>query len=48
MVATFASQRGRLWFDEDTLLALMRLRGVECASPTNYAEAFHLRKAVLL
>ena len=25
------TQKGRHWFSEDTFLALMRLRGVECA-----------------
>ncbi len=38
----FRSQRNRHWFSEDTFLALMRLRGVECAS--RYAEAFYCRK----
>lgn len=40
----FASQRSRQWFDDETFRALMRLRGVECNSPTKYAEAFHCRK----
>lgn len=40
----FQSQGTRHWFSEDTFLALMRLRGVECAS--KYAEAFHGRKVV--
>jgi LmbE family N-acetylglucosaminyl deacetylase len=38
----FHSQKSKHWFSEDTFLALMRLRGVECAS--RYAEAFHCRK----
>ena len=41
---TFRSQKGRHWFSEDTFLALMRLRGVECAS--KYAEAFYCRKMI--
>ena len=47
LVDTFQSQRDRAWFDEDTFLGLMRLRGVECVSPARYAEAFHARKVVL-
>lgn len=43
----FQTQSNRHWFTHDTFLALMRLRGVECASPTKYAEAFHCRKVVL-
>jgi hypothetical protein len=42
----FASQRSRSWFTEETFLALMRIRGVECASPSGLAEAFHARKLV--
>ncbi|MFI5092234.1 MAG: PIG-L deacetylase family protein [Candidatus Acidiferrales bacterium] len=43
----FESQRTKRWFDKETFLALMRLRGVECAAPTRFAEAFHCRKLVL-
>ncbi|MBX3142973.1 MAG: PIG-L family deacetylase [Trueperaceae bacterium] len=45
--AHFASQRGKDWFDDDTFKGLMRLRGMECRSPSRYAEAFHGRKVVL-
>ncbi len=38
----FGTQKTKHWFSEDTFLALMRLRGIECAS--KYAEAFHCRK----
>lgn len=41
---TYSSQHSRRWFAEDTFLALMRVRGVECNS--NYAEAFYARKIV--
>jgi len=41
----YASQREKDWFSPDTLLALMRLRGVECRAPSGYAEAFYARKA---
>jgi LmbE family N-acetylglucosaminyl deacetylase len=40
----FRSQRSKHWFSEDTFLALMRLRGVECVS--EYAEAFYCRKMI--
>jgi LmbE family N-acetylglucosaminyl deacetylase len=43
----FATQRDKRWFSRETFDALMRLRGIECASPTGYAEGFHLRKTVL-
>jgi len=43
----FQTQANRHWFSEDTFLGLMRLRGMECASPTRYAEAFHCRKLTL-
>lgn len=41
----FGSQSGKHWFDEETFLALMRLRGMESA--TRYAEAFYMRKGIL-
>jgi LmbE family N-acetylglucosaminyl deacetylase len=47
LLASFASQRGRHWFDEETFLALLRLRGMECRAPDRYAEAFYGRKLVL-
>ena len=42
----YASQRSKDWFTAETFNALMRIRGVECRSPTGYAEAFHARKLV--
>ena len=44
---TFQSQRGKRWFQEDTFLSLMRLRGMECNAPSHHAEAFYCRKLVL-
>ncbi len=41
----FASQANKHWFAEETFLALMRLRGMECAA--EYAEAFYCRKLVV-
>jgi LmbE family N-acetylglucosaminyl deacetylase len=43
----FGTQRGKGWFDADTFLGLMRLRGVECRAPERYAEAFYARKSVI-
>jgi len=43
----FRSQHGRDWFTEDTFQALLRLRGVECHSPTRFAEAMYCRKTVV-
>lgn len=42
----FQSQAGKSWMSEDTFMALARLRGIECAAPERYAEAFHTRKLV--
>jgi LmbE family N-acetylglucosaminyl deacetylase len=47
LVDAFESQRGKRWFEPDTFLSLMRLRGMECNSPSRYAEAFYCRKVVL-
>lgn len=43
----FASQRQKPWFDAESFRSLCRLRGIECASPTRYAEAFHAPKMML-
>lgn len=43
----FGTQRNKQWFSEDLFLGLMRLRGIESASPTRYAEGFHSRKLLL-
>jgi len=44
---SFASQRSKPWFRQDTFLSLMRLRGMECNASSGYAEAFYCRKLVL-
>jgi LmbE family N-acetylglucosaminyl deacetylase len=41
----YPSQQSRDWWDDETFLALMRIRGMECRS--RYAEAFQTSKAVL-
>ena len=44
---TFRSQCDKHWFQRETFLSLMRLRGMECNSPSSYAEAFYGRKLML-
>jgi LmbE family N-acetylglucosaminyl deacetylase len=46
--AQFATQRSKHWFTEDLFMGLMRIRGMECNSPTGYAEAFRCRKLQLV
>jgi LmbE family N-acetylglucosaminyl deacetylase len=48
LMTHFGSQVPKRWFKEDLFSGLMRLRGMECNSPTSYAEAFYCRKAVLM
>lgn len=43
----FPSQRSRHWFDAETFRGLLRLRGLEAAAPSGYAEAFHAAKVIL-
>jgi LmbE family N-acetylglucosaminyl deacetylase len=47
LMAHFATQSSRHWFKEELFSGLLRLRGMECNSPTAHAEAFYSRKAVL-
>jgi LmbE family N-acetylglucosaminyl deacetylase len=47
LMSHFSSQLSKRWFKEELFLSLLRLRGMECNSPSSYAEAFFCRKAVL-
>ena len=47
LMAHFATQRSKDWFDADTFRALARLRGMECRASERYAEAFHVRKLLI-
>ena len=47
ILAFFQTQEHRHWFSEDLFLSILRLRGMECAAPSGYAEAFYCRKMVL-
>jgi LmbE family N-acetylglucosaminyl deacetylase len=44
LMSHFKSQSNKHWFTADTFWALLRLRGIECASPSGFAEAFYGRK----
>ncbi|HVL01815.1 MAG TPA: PIG-L deacetylase family protein [Dongiaceae bacterium] len=43
----YASQQGKNWFTPDLFWSLMRIRGMECNSPSRFAEAFYARKLML-
>lgn len=43
----FPSQDEKAWFTEDLFMGLMRVRGMECNSPSGLAEAFYARKLSL-
>jgi LmbE family N-acetylglucosaminyl deacetylase len=47
LMEAFATQRNKHWFEPETFLGLMRLRGMECNAASGYAEAFYSRKIVL-
>jgi LmbE family N-acetylglucosaminyl deacetylase len=47
LMSYFGSQLSKRWFKEELFSSLLRLRGMECNSPSSYAEAFFCRKAVL-
>jgi LmbE family N-acetylglucosaminyl deacetylase len=43
----FRSQQSKLWFDRNTFMGLMRIRGMGSNAPSGYAEAFYARKIIL-
>lgn len=47
LMEAFRSQHGKRWFEPETFLSLMRLRGMECNARSGYAEAFYCRKLTL-
>jgi LmbE family N-acetylglucosaminyl deacetylase len=47
LMEAFGSQQTKHWFQPETFLSLMRLRGMECAAASGYAEAFYCRKLVI-
>jgi LmbE family N-acetylglucosaminyl deacetylase len=46
ILRNFTSQAGKRWFSEDLFRSLLRLRGMECNAPSNYAEAFYCKKVI--
>jgi LmbE family N-acetylglucosaminyl deacetylase len=47
LIDHFATQGNQHWFSDDLFRGFMRLRGIECRSPSGFAEAFYCRKATL-
>ena len=47
LMEEYPSQAVKPWFSEDTFSSLLRIRGIECQSPTGFAEAFYCRKLLL-
>lgn len=43
----FPSQLGKDWFSDDAFWALLRMRGIECKSPSGLAEAFYAPKILI-
>lgn len=44
LLKSHRSQSRRDWFNAETFMAILRLRGIECRSPSGYAEGFYGRK----
>lgn len=42
----YISQSSKPWFDSDTFRGLARLRGLECGTPSRFAEAYSARKVI--
>ncbi len=47
LLETFATQKTKHWFTEDTFWGLLRIRGIEICAPEQYSEAFYCRKTSL-
>jgi LmbE family N-acetylglucosaminyl deacetylase len=46
VLSAFPTQAGKSWFSADLFRAVARIRGMECAAPDRFAEAFYCRKAI--
>lgn len=44
ILTSFKTQSDRHWLTEDLLFSTLRIRGIECVSPTKYAESFYCKK----
>jgi len=42
----YETQADKHWFTKDLFMSILRLRGIECASHSGYAEGFHADKVV--
>lgn len=47
LLSVFKSQASKHWFDHETFMSLLRLRGLESNATERYAEAFYARKLSL-
>jgi len=47
ILTNFPSQAGKRWFSEELFRSLLRVRGMECNAPSNYAEAFYGKKLIV-
>jgi LmbE family N-acetylglucosaminyl deacetylase len=47
LATAYVSQSKKTWFTPDTFWSLLRLRGLECNSPSRFAEGLYARKLVL-
>lgn len=47
IMGCFNSQMNKHWLDHSLLESMPRIRGVECASKSKYAEAFYTRKMIM-
>jgi LmbE family N-acetylglucosaminyl deacetylase len=47
LMEAFQSQHHKRWFQPETFLSLMRIRGMECNAASGYAEAFYCHKLLM-
>jgi LmbE family N-acetylglucosaminyl deacetylase len=47
LLSCYRTQHDKRWFSDETFRAVLRLRAIECAADSGYAEAFHGRKLLL-
>jgi len=47
IISSHISQKEKQWFDNETFMGLLRIRGLESNSPSKYAEGFHCNKIIM-
>jgi LmbE family N-acetylglucosaminyl deacetylase len=47
LLENFKSQVNKHWFSKDVFEAMLRLRGLQCNSPSGFAEGFYAKKLVI-